>query len=509
MRLPTYQLYALAIGLGGLQAMALSYPAGGWVSPLLQITGMVGLLRITQAKHAFRLTWLFATTWLCASVWWLFIALHTFGQLPALLAVLAIVLLCGGLSLYYACAVKLYAWSQSSVPPVVQACMFAACWTAAEMARAQWFTGFPWAAVGYAHVDGQLSGLSSYVGVYGVGFAAAWVSAMTVAAWNSKQKRIKQIAVLGFAVALPVSIAVPDAHTTGLRVALLQGNIAQDEKFAAARQQAMDWYQQSMQSSQAQVTVLPETAIPYFKSELPAKTWEGLTDKFMSGDQAAIIGIPTRDGVNGFGNSAMGVGMDGGTAQYDKHHLVPFGEFTPASLRWFTNMMKLGFADFNRGPVGPAPFAWRGHQLAVNICYEDLFGEELAKRFVSHPHSIPSVMVNISNIAWFGNTVVIRQHLNIARMRSLEFKTPSIRATNSGGTAIINAQGVITHQLAPYTRGILQGEVAPQSGVVTPFAYWAGHWGLKPLWLICLGIMMWVSVHTWRSRQNKHDGGDK
>ena len=508
MALPNYQLYALAIGLGGMQAMALSYPVDGAVSPLLQITSMMGLLRITQNKHAFRTTWLYATTWLCASVWWLFIALHQFGQLPAVLSVLAIFLLCGGLSLYYACAVKLYAWSRSALPPMLQALMFAAAWTAAEMARAQWFTGFPWAAVGYAHVDGLLSGLSSYTGVYGVGFAAAWVSAVTVAAWMSGDKHIRRIAILGFTVALPVSMPVPE-NVPGLSVALLQGNIAQNEKFTAARQQAIEWYKQGLQSSHTQLSVLPETAIPYFKSELPGKTWEDLTEKFQSGEQAAIIGIPTRDGVNGYGNSAIGLGMDGGTTQYDKHHLVPFGEFTPASMRWFTNMLKLGFADFNRGPQDAPAFAWKGNRLAVNICYEDLFGEELAKRFVSHPEGIPTVLVNISNIAWFGDTVVVRQHLNIARMRSLEFKTPSIRATNSGGTAIINAHGVITHQLPPYTQGILYGEVAAQPGVVTPFAYWAGHWGLKPLWLICLGIMLAVSAHSWRGRKIKGEVGDK
>jgi apolipoprotein N-acyltransferase len=100
--------------------------------------------------------------------------------------------------------------------------------------------------------------------------------------------------------------------------------------------------------------------------------------------------------------------------------------------------------------------------------------------------------VNISNIDWFGDTVVIPQHLNIARMRSLEFDRPSIRATNSGGTAIINAQGEITQQLKPFTRGVLQGEVASVDKAITPFAYWAGHWGLKPLWLLCLALVAWL-----------------
>jgi apolipoprotein N-acyltransferase len=498
-----YQRHALAIGLGILQAVALSDPAGGALSALLQLLSMVGLLVIIRQGSTFQTAWLFATSWLCATVWWLYIALHTFGQLPAPLTILAIVLLCGGLAVYYAASIWLYQWSQPSCHPVLQGLVFAACWTAAEMARAQWFTGFPWGAIGYAHVDGRLSHLAPFIGVYGIGFAAALLSAWMVSWWSGAQAKWRWLCLSGLVVVLPNSLPMPEEELGKVSVALLQGNIPQDLKFASGRQDALHWYQEQLLQSQAQVTVLPETAIPYFKEELPTGYWDAINNTFASGEKVALMGMPTRDPAKGFGNSVIALGLDEGPKQYNKHHLVPFGEFTPDTLKWFTRMLRLDFADFNRGEEGPLPMAWKGQQLAVNICYEDLFGEELAKSFVREAGRTPTVMVNVSNIAWFGDTVVIPQHLQIARMRSMEFKTPTIRATNSGGTAIINAQGVITHQLTPYTRGVLKGDVASQAGTITPFAFWAGHWGLKPLWAICLGIMLWAATKTWRSRKGE------
>ena len=493
-----FQRYALAVGFGGLQAWALSYPFGGNWSALLQLLSMFACLLLMQKKATFQTAWLFATSWLCGTVWWLYIALHTFGQLPILLTLIAIGLLCGGLALYYAAAVQICQWASSGLHPVWQGVVFAASWTAAEMARAQWFTGFPWGAIGYAHVQSWLSALAPWTGVYGIGFAAALISAWM--AWISQHAhpRWRWLCCLGLLAALPMDMPKPENTGSTLSVALFQGNIAQDLKFASGREDALNWYLNQLMQSHAQVSVLPETAIPYFKEELPGNYWETIAGKFASGQQAALIGIPTRDREKGYGNSAIALGMEGEPTQYNKHHLVPFGEFTPAMFRWFTNLLALGFADFNRGPAGALPFAWKGNQLAVNICYEDLFGEELAKSYVANPLRVPTMMVNISNIAWFGHTVVIPQHLQIARMRSLEFQTPTIRATNSGGTAIINAQGVIIDQLEPYTRDVLVGEVPTRPGVITPYAYWAGHWGLKPMWGWCLGIMLFGLFKNWR-----------
>jgi apolipoprotein N-acyltransferase len=141
--------------------------------------------------------------------------------------------------------------------------------------------------------------------------------------------------------------------------------------------------------------------------------------------------------------------------------------------------MHIPLGDFNRGALRAPSYEVRGERVAPNICYEDLFGEELAARF-GRPATAPTMFANISNIGWFGDTVAIDQHLHISRMRSLEFERAMLRATNTGATVIIDHRGHVTHSLKPYTRGILTGQVQGRDGL-TPFAWWSSRYDLWPL----------------------------
>jgi apolipoprotein N-acyltransferase len=155
-------------------------------------------------------------------------------------------------------------------------------------------------------------------------------------------------------------------------------------------------------------------------------------------------------------------------------------------------MMNIPLGDFDRGAVGQPSFDWGGQRFAPNICYEDLFGEELGQRFDSAA-TAPTVFVNVSNIGWFGNSIAIDQHLQISRLRALEFERPMLRATNTGATVIIDHHGVVTHSLARYTRGVLTGEVEGRNGI-TPYAWWVARLGLWPWWLLfgaIAGLALW------------------
>jgi apolipoprotein N-acyltransferase len=174
--------------------------------------------------------------------------------------------------------------------------------------------------------------------------------------------------------------------------------------------------------------------------------------------------------------------------RYDKHHLVPFGEFIPPLFRWFTQLMNIPLGDFSRGALPQAAWSVAGQRVAPNICYEDLFGEELAAHFRA-PDVAPTVLINLSNIAWFGDTVAIDQHLQISRLRSLELGRPMLRATNTGATAVIDHRGVVTHALPRLTRDRLAASVEGRSGT-TPFARWAGRWGLTPVWVACITLVL-------------------
>jgi apolipoprotein N-acyltransferase len=282
--------------------------------------------------------------------------------------------------------------------------------------------------------------------------------------------------------------------TGSLSVALLQGNIPQDEKFqpGSGVPMALRWYAEQLGANRASLVVAPETAIPLLPQQLPETYWDSLTKRFSSGEQAALIGLPLGSFKTGYTNSVVGF-KPGETElwRYDKHHLVPFGEFIPPLFKWFTAMMNIPLGDFNRGGIGQASFEWQGQRLAPNICYEDLFGEELGARFEPAQTS-PTIFVNSSNIAWFGNTVAIDQHLNISRMRALEFERPFIRATNTGATVIIDHRGHVTAALPRYTQGVLRGEVEGRTGL-TPYAWWVSRLGLWPLWLLGLlaGTLAW------------------
>ena len=459
-------------------------------------------------RRAVLLGWLFALGWLAGTFWWLFISMHTYGGLNPVLAVAAVLGLAGFLALYYAAAAGAFvALASARVlkrQPVLSALLFAALWTLAELARGQWLTGFPWGAGGYAHVDGPLAFLARYVGVYGIGFVAAALAALLALSghvrWRSGRTLVGAALLLALGAGLwgwrfcDVNLCyTPAAGHKRLvtEVALMQGNIPQDQKFVPGTGVAdsLRWYGEQLRDVRTPLVVAPETALPLLPRQLPEGYWQALLDRFSGPNQAALLGVPLGDMEAGYTNSV--VGMKAGQAapyRYDKHHLVPFGEFIPPFFRWFTEMMNIPLGDFTRGSVGQASFEWQGQRLAPNICYEDLFGEELAARF-ANPAAAPTAFVNVSNIGWFGNTVAIDQHLAISRMRALEFERPMLRATNTGATAIIDHRATVTHLLPRLTRGVLVGHFEGRTNI-TPFARWAAVAGLWPLWIGCALLVL-------------------
>jgi apolipoprotein N-acyltransferase len=453
----------------------------------------------------------FGFAWLAGSFWWLFVSLHRYGHLPAWLAVSAIALLAAALSsVVVAAALAWTRWRTGRV--LADASFWAALWLLSELARGQWFTGFPWGATGYAHVDGVLGLLAPWVGVYGIGAAAAWLSVglseaalslwMSVRAGRSRAaadvglvsaaRRQGVGGVIGAVVLLllPAWRGPDFTQPTGtLSVTLLQGNVPQDEKFDWQRlPEALAWHVQTLMEARSDLVVAPETAIPLLPDQLPQGLWQSLATHFKQGTTHALIGVPLGDFEHGYTNSVAGLAPGQGVYRYDKHHLVPFGEFIPWGFRWFVSLMQIPLGDFARGPLVAPAFQVRGERVAPNICYEDLFGEQLAARFVD-PAQAPTVLANVSNIGWFGETVAVDQHLQISRMRSLEFQRPMLRATNTGATVVIDHRGRVTDALAAHRRGVLQAQVQGRIGN-TPYASWAGWLGLAPFWVLALAVLM-------------------
>lgn len=286
-----------------------------------------------------------------------------------------------------------------------------------------------------------------------------------------------------------------------LSVTLLQGNIPQDEKFESGSgvPLALAWYAEQLKASRSSLVIAPETAIPLLPQQLAPEYWSGLQARFALGEQAALVGMPLGDFETGYTNSV--VGFKPGQTQpwrYDKHHLVPFGEFIPPLFKWFTELMNIPLGDFNRGSLQQAPFEWQGQRLSANICYEDLFGEELGQQFIESSRA-PTIFVNVSNLAWFGNSVAMDQHLQIARLRALEFERPFVLATNTGVTAIVDYRGRVISRIPRNTRGVLEGEVEGRTGI-TPFADWIARFGLWPYWLLALSGVLLAGITSLRKR---------
>jgi apolipoprotein N-acyltransferase len=245
------------------------------------------------------------------------------------------------------------------------------------------------------------------------------------------------------------------------------------------------------------LVIAPETAIPLLPQQLPTPYWSRLQQRFASGKQAALIGMPLGNFQEGYTNSVLGLKPDQGEPwRYDKHHLVPFGEFIPPFFKWFTNLMNIPLGDFKRGPLGQARFDWQGQRLAANICVEDLYSEELGQLFADSERA-PTIFVNVSNLAWFGNSLAMDQHLQIARMRALEFERPFLLSTNTGVTAIIDYRGRTVAQAPRDTRTVLEGEVEGRNGV-TPYAWWLARTGLWPLWMGAVGLVLLASQQARR-----------
>jgi apolipoprotein N-acyltransferase len=533
-RAPFFRMW-LALGLmaaGLLQALSLAWPfAGenqgvslGWLQILSLFLAAACLDRCEKPKDAFWCIWWFASAWLVGCLWWLFISMNTYGGMHPLLAGTAVCALSAGLALFYGAAAWLYRRvTLHQLGVLSKASAFAVVWMLAEICRGTFFTGLPWGAIGYAHVDGIFHTWASWFGVYGLSAMVAFVAMLLGAegrrsrhAWRSRMAGgliVIIFAITGVTILKPETPQSDASVRDPLTVTLLQGNVAQDLKFGSGVAKSLNDYRQALLQSRADLTVTPETALPLLPQQLPDRYWQDLQQYFSKGQQAALVGMPldatslheaalTSRHTRHYTNSVVALqpNAKGESYRYDKHHLVPFGEFVPPMFQWFVRQMNIPMGNFSRGAVAQPPFVWKGELIAPNICYEDLFGEELAKSFAD-PDRVPSILVNLSNIAWFGDTVAIDQHLNISRMRAIELGRPMLRATNTGATAIINAQGVVTHRLPSGVQGALHGQVQGVHGPLTPYAQWVSAWGLWPLVALSFVVLVFVA---WQGARNRH-----
>ncbi|MDE2441447.1 MAG: apolipoprotein N-acyltransferase, partial [Betaproteobacteria bacterium] len=260
------------------------------------------------------------------------------------------------------------------------------------------------------------------------------------------------------------------------------GNIPQEMKFRPeAFVRTLNLYRDLIEANPAQLTLLPETSFPVFLDQLPEDYLAALKTLAMRQNGNIILGTLTGNG-DAYYNSAVSLGSSP-LQTYSKTHLVPYGEFIPPGFAWFMAYANIPASSFSRGQAKQAPLAVAGQLVAANICYEDVFGNEIIRAL---PEA--GILANLSNTAWFGHSLAQPQHLQIAQMRALETGRTMLRATNTGMTAIVGPDGSVQGVLPPFTTAVLKGEIRAYTGL-TPFARFGDWPAIGLLGLILLLVL--------------------
>ncbi len=498
-------------------AMILTFAPFGawWLQPLL-LAVLLLLWRNATPRHATVTGFFFGMGWYCGGVSWVYISMHDVGGMPMLIAAAATLLFAMVLSGYTALAGWLQARLSHAVscPWLHTLLVIPAALTLCEWLRGWVFTGFPWIAPGYAHTDGPLAGFAPLVGVHGLTFLAALsASLMAHGAAGVIERKPLVGAIINPLSALVLLLACGTGLTliewtrnagTPLTVSLLQGNIPQEMKFVAGRfESTLDTYVRLAERHRATLIVLPETALPRMLHTIPRAALERLDTLARTRGATLLSGVPRagsragphtgpqQGGAARYFNSAITLGREAGQ-HYDKAHLVPFGEFIPFGFRWFVDLMQMPLGDFASGGATQTPLRIADQRIAINICYEDLFGEEIIRQL---PEA--TLLLNLSNVGWFGDSLAPHQHLQASRMRALETGRPMLRATNTGATAVIDARGRVTQALPFFTEGALAATVQGRSGM-TPYAH-TGNWLVISLCTLALGGALRRAL--WHARQ--------
>jgi apolipoprotein N-acyltransferase len=480
-------------------------PFGVFVIPLLALAVLFALWGRADSRSA--AAWLgfsFGLGLFVAGIGWIYVALHDYGGMPLPLALPATLLFAAFIALFPALAGYMQARCSANNKMLRMVLAMPAAWVLIEWLRGTIFTGFPWLAMGYAHSDSPLAGYAPLFGVYGVSLIAA-VSAGLLAMllqerWSRQGRAALAILILLWIGGAALrSVAWTQPHGEPVSVVLVQGNITQDIKFNEdALPGTLETYLRLTLQNPARLTVLPETALPLLRHEVPQQLVEQLRDHARQNGGDILIGAFERD--NGsYYNGVFTLGT-AGEQHYRKQHLVPFGEFIPLRplLGWLINgVLDIPMGDLARGDARQAPLEVAGQRVAANICYEDVFGEEIIRAL---PQA--TLLVNFTNDAWYGHSHAAAQHNQISQLRALESGRMMLRATNTGVTSIIGADGKVLQQLPQHREAVLNGMAQGYQGI-TPYV----RWGNAAVMLLIALMLAYAWLRRCTSPEKGRPGG--
>lgn len=501
-------LYLLALLSGGSGFLAFS-PFDYWGVAYFSLFGLIVIAKTGSKPTALRATFLWGLSFFTIGTHWLHVSIHQFGGSPLWLSYILVVLLAAYLSLYP--VLFTYIIQRFKVKSAV---VFSIVWTFTEFLRGWVFTGFPWLQFGYTQIDSPFSGIAPFFGVTGLTFFVMWVSAVSFnlisTFLQTPQKRnlamanLLMLVVVGGIGATASRIEfVKENQEKSLNITLLQGNIEQQLKWDPDYlYQTLDIYQKMITShlGKSDIIVLPESALPALENQLQFYYQPLQQTALNSGTELIIGSVYYDENIAKLLNSMVVLGdknqpFDSKTSQrYNKHHLVPFGEYVPLEsfLRPLGSVFNLPMSAFHSGDGIQPPLLSKERYFTSAICYEIIEGAKLQRNLTNNTDFI----LTVSNDAWFGDSIGPWQHLQMARMRALELGRPLIRATNTGITAFINAKGQIVAQAPQFIETALTHNIAPTEGK-TPYAAL----GDKPLYLLALLLLLFRALGYFLKRK--------
>jgi apolipoprotein N-acyltransferase len=466
---------AVALVAGALLSLSFA-PFGLWPFAIAMPALLMWLWEGAAPKRAGWLGFWFNAGTFSVGTYWLYISLRINGGAPLVLALFLMAALVAIMSLYH----FLLGWLVAKYFPRRGALRWLVgipgAWLFLEWWRSWFLSGFGWLALGYSQTDTWLGNLAPAAGQFGIGLAVlACAGALLTLVLGTRGERIAAGTVLVFVWAAGFAagrVTWTQPFGKPITVAVVQGAFTPDEKWLTENLKAtLALYEnKTREVLGTDVVVWPEAAVPALFNDLLPFFDRVYTEARARG--TSLVTGALREDRGLYYNSVLALDSAGsGIGWYDKHHLVPFTEFFPVPqfVRNWLRLMNLPYADFAHGAADQETLVAGNQHIAASVCYEDAYGSSQL-----HALETATLLVNVTNDAWFGRSSARYQHLQISRMRAMEAERPMIRAANDGVSAAIDERGHILITAPEYEANVMRATVQPRTGR-TPYAT-VGNW---------------------------------